>query len=85
MASAHFCLSRYLFVHPLDEFVAVDHHSLADEDGWKAFASHQSVRTGAGDAEDGWQLVCAEGDRQLIERYIGHGLGYIGTPFAGEM
>ena len=52
----------YLLVHPLNELVAVNHHPFADEDGWEAFTAHQGVSTGAGDAEDGCQLVCAEGN-----------------------
>ena len=52
----------YLLVHPLDELVTIDHHSLADEDGWEALASHQGVCTGAGDTEDSCQLVRTEGD-----------------------
>ena len=53
----------YLLVHPLNELVPVDYHSLADEDGWKTLAAHQGVRTGAGDAEDGCQLISFEGNR----------------------
>ena len=84
MASAHFCSGGYLLVHPLDELVPVYHHSLADEDGWEALASHQGVCTGAGNAEDGCQLVRSECDRQLIKRCIGHSFGHIETPFVGK-
>lgn len=84
MASAHFCSGGYLLVHPLDELVPVDHHSLADKDSWETFAAHQGIRTGAGDTEDGCQFVCAEGDGQLIEGSVGHSFGYIRTPFMGK-
>ena len=44
MASAHFCSGRYLLVHPLNELVAVNHHSLADEDGWEALDDYDRWR-----------------------------------------
>jgi hypothetical protein len=78
------CSGGYLLVHPLNELVTVYHHPLADEDGWEAFASHQRVRTGAGDAEDGCQLVCAESNGQLVKGSISHSFGHIGTPFVGK-
>ena len=84
MASAHFCSGGYLLVHPLNELVTVDHHSLTDENGRETFATHQGVCTDAGDAEDDCQLVCSEGDRQLIEGSIGHSFNHIGTPFVGK-
>ena len=44
MASAHFCSGRYLLVHPLNELVAVNHHSFADEDGWEALDDYNRWR-----------------------------------------
>ena len=81
---------RDLLVHPLDELITVDHHSLADENGWEAFAAHQGVCSGTGDAENGCKLVRFEGDRKLIERGVSRGcvcvfVGRIRTPFKGEM
>ena len=67
MIGGFLCSGGYLLVHPLNELVPVDHHSLTDKDSWETFAPHQGIRTGAGDAEDGCQLVCAEGDGQLFE------------------
>ena len=62
MIGGFLCSGGYLLVHPLNELVAVDHHSLADEDGWEAFTAHQGIRTSARDAKDGCQLVRTEGD-----------------------
>ena len=74
----------YLLVHPLNELVPVYHHSLADEYGREAFASHQSVRACAGDAEDCGDVLCLNSYGKLIKRFINDRFGHIGIPFVGK-
>lgn len=58
-------------IHPLDQFVPVHDHALADRDCREALGVHQFVGVGPGNAEHRGHLICGQRQRELINRSIG--------------
>ena len=71
-SAAFLCLARDAGLDPFDELVLGDGHTLADLQCREAFAVHQLISIGAGDAKHLRNVVCGECQRQLFKGSISH-------------
>ena len=53
-------------IHPVDEFIPMYHHALADPDRRETLGVHQRVGVGPGNAEHRGHLICVQRQRELI-------------------